>query len=436
MALVKYPNKINLDKYIVDSNETFYGLPSNVTYCKTCVMSNQKPNSDIEHENNPNRDKKTLGFHEDGRCDACHITEWKNNNTVDWEKRERELVDLCDKYRSRNSSYDCLVPGSGGKDSFYQAHILKYKYNMNPLTVTWSPHMYTEWGWKNFQSWINAGFNNYLMTPNTKVRRLLTRLSLENLLHPFQSFIIGQKSFAPKIASKFNIPLIFYGESDAEYGCGEMEKFNTPLRDMSFSTIKDKKDLFFGGVHYSSLVNDFGLTDADLSIYTPLHIDDIVKSQVQFHDLGYYLKWHPQSCYYYAVEHGGFIASPERTQGTYSKYNSIDDKMDDFHYYTTGIKFGIGRATYDASQEIRSDDITREEGVSLVNKFDHEYPDRFENDVFKYVSVNSHEYPIASKCFEQPIMNKEYFNLLCDNFRSPHLWKYDNNKWLLRNIIK
>ena len=128
--------------------------------------------------------------------------------------------------------------------------------------------------------------------------------------------------------------------------------------------------------------------------------------------------------------------SPERTQGTYSKYNSIDDKIDDFHYYTTGVKFGIGRATYDASQEIRSDDITREEGVSLVNKFDHEYPDRFENDVFNYVSVNSHEYPIASKCFEQPIMNKEYFNLLCDNFRSPHLWKYDNNKWMLRNIIK
>ena len=72
------------------------------------------------------------------------------------------------------------------------------------------------------------------------------------------------------------------------------------------------------------------------------------------HYLGYYLKWHPQSCYYYAVEHGGFQASPERTPGTYSKYNSIDDRIDDFHYYTTFIKFGIGRATYDAAQEIRS----------------------------------------------------------------------------------
>ena len=79
------------------------------------------------------------------------------------------------------------------------------------------------------------------------------------------------------------------------------------------------------------------------------------------HYLGYYIKWHPQECYYYAVEHGGFHASPERTAGTYSKYNSIDDRIDDFHYYTTFIKFGIGRATYDAAQEARNGDITRDE---------------------------------------------------------------------------
>ena len=71
------------------------------------------------------------------------------------------------------------------------------------------------------------------------------------------------------------------------------------------------------------------------------------------------MKWHPQSAFYFAVENGGFTASPERTIGTYSKYNSIDDKIDDFHYYTTFIKFGIGRATYDASQEVRSGDLER-----------------------------------------------------------------------------
>ena len=105
--------------------------------------------------------------------------------------------------------------------------------------------------------------------------------------------------------------------------------------------------------------------------------EKIVEKEVEVHYLGYYLKWHPQSCYYHSVEHGGFEASPERTPGTYSKYNSIDDRIDDFHYYTTFIKFGIGRATYDAAQEIRSQDIIREEGVALARRFDGEFPDRF-----------------------------------------------------------
>ena len=81
-------------------------------------------------------------------------------------------------------------------------------------------------------------------------------------------------------------------------------------------------------------------------------------------------------------------ASPERTPGTYSKYNSIDDRIDDFHYYTTFMKFGIGRATYDAAQEIRSGDITREEGVALVNRFDGEFPERFAEEIFAYLSIS------------------------------------------------
>ena len=160
------------------------------------------------------------------------------------------------------------------------------------------------------------------------------------------------------------------------------------------------------------------------------------KTSIDFRYLGYYLKWHPQSNYYYAAEHSDFKASPERTLGTYSKYNSIDDKIDDFFYYTMGIKFGIGRATTDASQEIRSGDINREEGVLLVNKFDHEFPERFSKEIYKYLSINKKEFPVASKVFEEPIFTKDYFLRLCDKFRSPHIWKYFNGQWKLRKQIK
>jgi tRNA(Ile)-lysidine synthase TilS/MesJ len=132
---------------------------------------------------------------------------------IDWQDRERKLRALCDRYRRDDGRYDCVVPGSGGKDSFYAAHQLKYAYGMHPLTVTWAPHIHTDWGWRNFQAWTRAGFDNYLMTPNPRLHRLLTRLAVENLFHPFQPFILGQKNFAPKMALLFDVPLVFYGEN-------------------------------------------------------------------------------------------------------------------------------------------------------------------------------------------------------------------------------
>ena len=131
-------------------------------------------------------------FDQNGVCDACNYA-FKKSNEINWMERENELIELCNKHRKYDGSYDCIVPGSGGKDSFYASHILKNKYKMNPLTVTWAPHIYTEWGWKNFQSWIHAGHDNYLMTPNGKIHRLLTRLATEILFHPFQPFMFGQK---------------------------------------------------------------------------------------------------------------------------------------------------------------------------------------------------------------------------------------------------
>ena len=151
------------------------------------------------------------------------------------------MLRLLDKYRSKNGSYDVVVPGRGGKDSAYTAHILKYKYGMNPLTVTWAPHLYTEIGWKNFQNWMHVGgLDNILFTPNGRLHKLLTKLAFTNLLHPFQPFIIGQKLIGPKIANKFDIKLVFYGENQAEYGNNIKDNFN-PEMSTDFFTNKNKK---------------------------------------------------------------------------------------------------------------------------------------------------------------------------------------------------
>jgi N-acetyl sugar amidotransferase len=384
-----------------------YGLPEEVKFCTRCVISNQRPNSTIEYLNKPDADKKTIHFDEEGVCDACRVAEDKAS--IEWSRREEELRDLCNRFRSESGSYDCVVPGSGGKDSFYAAHILKTQYDMHPFTVTWAPHLYTEWGWRNFKRWIDAGFDNCLVTPNGKVHRLLTRLALENLFHPFQPFMIGQKALAPKIAAQMGIPLVFYGENEAEYG-NPKEDSQTAKRHYAYYA-QHPKDIFIAGCSVEHLRSGYGLRACDLEPYLPVLPETVNRVGMEVHYLGYYLKWHPQSCYYYAVEHGGFECSPERTPGTYSKYNSIDDKIDDLHYWTTFQKFGIGRATYDAAQEIRSGDITREEGVSLVRKFDGEYPERFEREVFEYLSVDGF-----------PPVTRGRLDMLAEKFRPPHLW--------------
>jgi N-acetyl sugar amidotransferase len=394
----------------------FFGLPENVRFCKKCVMSNQRPTSTVEFKHTINTKKVTMNLDEHGVCDACRTAEMKES--IDWEFRENELIKLLDKYRKTDGSYDCIVPGSGGKDSAYQAHVLKYKYGMNPLTVTWPPILYTEYGYRNWKNWVDSGFDNIAFNRNGKVMKLLTKLSIENLLHPFQTFILGQKNLAPKIAALYGVNLIFYGENEAEYG-NPIADNTTSLRDKSYYSFKHLDDIYLGGVPVPELIHKHEVRLSDLMSFFPPTIEQLEKANIEVHYLGYYLKWTPQEVYYYAVENTGFKARPFRTQGTYSKYNSIDDKIDDLHYYTTFIKFGIGRATYDASQEIRNNHITREEGVALVNRFDGEFPDRYFDEIMDYIE-----------------MKGDHFHSLCDKFRSPHLWGKDkDDRWKLRHTV-
>lgn len=398
--------------------ETYYGLPAEVRFCKRCVMSNQRPSSYPEFKHTKDRKAPTLHIDEEGVCDACRHAEQKD--LIDWEQRERELVELCDRYRKNDGSYDCLVPGSGGKDSAYQAHVLKYKYGMHPLTVTWPPILYTDYGYENFKNWIEVGgFDNISFKPNGQVQKLLTRLSIQNLLHPFQTFILGQKNLGPKIAAKWGIELIFYGENEAEYG-NPLADNASSLRDKSYYTMEHLDDIYLGGVPIAELQSEHGVDMSDLMIYLPAPVDEIERSNVEVHYLGYYLKWTPQESYYYAVEHTGFKARPFRTEGTYSKYNSIDDKIDDLHYYTTYIKFGLGRATYDASQEVRSKHLTRKDAVALVKRFDGEHPQRYIGEVMEHIG-----------------MTVEEFGELCDKARSPHLWVQDTSgEWKLKHRVE
>ncbi len=395
----------------------FFNLPQEVKFCQNCVISNQRPSSIQEFFHDKNRTEANyINFSEDNICDACNFNEKKKS--IDWLDREKKLRNLLEKYRKNNGDYDCLVPGSGGKDSAYQAHILKYKYGMNPLTITWSPIMYTDYGYSNYKNWCEVGgFDNILFKPNGLVVKKLLKKSIENLLHPFQIFILGQKNYAPRLAKKFNINLIFYGENEAEYG-NPIAENSTSLRNKSYFSHRNNQKLMIAGEKIQDLMRDNSIRNSDIKNYLPMDESEINDFDLQIHYLGYYLKWTPQEVYYYATENTGFKSRPFRTQGTYSKYTSIDDKVDDLHWYTTFIKFGLGRASYEASQEIRNNHISRDEGKMLVKKFDGEFPELYFQEIMDFIS-----------------MKKEDFENICNNFRSPHLWKKLSGEWKLRHTV-
>ena len=401
------------------------GLPLDIQYCVKCNLSNQRPTSVNEYFHTSSTQHSTVEFDKDGICYGCNFVKKEFDQTINWDERERELIELCNKYRKNNGEYDCIVPGSGGKDSIFASHILKYKYKMNPLTVTWSPHMYTDIGKKNFESWLhNGGFDNFLYTPNPKVQRKITKEAVKNILHPFQPFIIGQKTFALKMAAKFNTPLIFYGEMGGKGGK------KTKLTDKSFNQTKNQKgfeidpllghefkDAYLGGKKIAEYLDE-GFNLNDFESYKPLDPEIIEKKNIEFYYLSYFLRWIPQENYYYSVKHVDFQSNQERTDGTHTKYVSLDDKIDGFFYYTSYIKFGIGRTMLESAEEIRHGHTTKEEGISLIEKFDGEYPTKYEQEFYNYID-----------------MKKDEFLEICDKFRPNHIWEKKSNRWVLKKQL-
>jgi N-acetyl sugar amidotransferase len=379
-------------------------LPKEVVFCRNCVVSNQRPRTQ---------------FNQEGICNACRWS-YEKDHIVDWDQREKELQELCDLHRSSDGSFDVVVPGSGGKDSGYVAHQLKERYGMHPLCVTWCPFEYTEVGWKNLERFVSSGFNNIMGQPDGQIHRNLSRIAFELVGDPMQPFALGQKAWAFHIASKFGVKLVMYGENgELEYGGSEKYK------NMPRETPEDWTEEYYKGVEVDSLVNvglELGyLKSSDISAktlqwYKPPPPEEILESGCEMHWYSYYHKWVPEENYYYTVNHTGLQPNPEgRSEGTYTKYISLDDKIDGFHWYMGYIKFGMGRASRDAQTDIRRHHITRDEGVALTRRYDGEFPGRHFQWFLDYIGVS-----------------EEYFWEVCNFYRAnSNVWDNVDGQWKL-----
>ena len=290
---------------------------------------------------------------------------------------------------------------------------------MTPLTVTWSPSIWTEQGRKNQSNLIKSGFDNVLISPNGEIHRLLTRLAFEKLGHPFQPFIFGQRSVGPKAALQHNARLVFYGENVAEYG-NPLEQNYNPRMDTSLFTSYNTHDneTMLAGHKIKHLKEKFNIISADLNAYHPPSHEQLERNGIEVHYMSYYRKWVPQDNYYYSVRNTFFEPASTRSTGSYSRYSGLDDKLEWLHYHLMHIKFYCGRAMHDAAQETRTGKIERTEAVALVNKYDAELPSEFIGDYLDYMGIS-----------------EDFFFAVLDNFRDPDLWIKRDTSWEKRYAL-
>lgn len=363
--------------------------PKSVQFCRRCVISNQRPR---------------ITFDADGVCSACRFAERKRMG-IDWNARANDLDDLLAQHR-RPAGWDVIVPGSGGKDSAAVAWRLKHEHRMNPLCVKWAPFLYTDIGLQNWQAFIQAGFDALVAWPSGTIHRKLARLCFEFLGDPFQPFAFGQLAYPMHMAVRHKIPLVMFGENgEAEYG-GDPSANDKPC--WSFD---DWDRVYLKGNSVDRVINigkSLGVISAEEfatlnEFYRLPERDELAKTE--FHWFSYYRRWHPQENFYTASENTGFTPNPDRSEGTYSKYASLDDKLDGLHYFMSYAKFGLGRCSSDAAHEIRDGDITREEGVALVHRYDGEFPKKHFDECCKYLGIDY-----------------DHFWRVVDRFMPPHLF--------------
>ena len=366
--------RIRKEAYSLD--EQAKTQPKETRFCVRCVVSNQRPR---------------ITFDREGVCSACRYAE-AQRNIIDWASRGEQLSRLLDIHR-RVEGYDVIVPCSGGKDSAMVAHRLKHEHGMTPLCVTWAPFAYTDIGWQNFQNFVHSGFDVITAFPNGIIHRKLARLCGEFLGDFWQAFAFGQLAYPMRMAARFGVRLVVGAENGEAFYSGDLSAADKPQ-----FAYADWDRVYLKGAGMARLVQigcDIGaLSDDDLrqiSEFYYMPSREQLKG-IEYHWLSYYRPHWPMDNFYEAVEHTGFTPNPERSEQTYTKFASIDDRLDPFHYRFAYLKFGIGRATADASQQIRAGDIMREEGLALVHRYDAEFPAK-EYDLFKqYLGLDDDHY--------------------------------------------
>lgn len=359
-------------------------------FCTKCVNISTRPR---------------ITFDERGVCNACQWDETKRTK-IDWKTRWRELEKICDRYRNKDSSnWDVIAACSGGKDGSHVAWKLKHELGMHPLCVTLLPPIQTEIGRQNLKNFKKSGFDHIAIEPNPKIYSRFALRGFKEEGQPKLPFVDGVTTVIIKIAMKFNIPFIMYGEEgESEYG-GAMTQSTRRRIDREYFV-----NYYFSGHDTTEYLDEF--TEEELIWWLLPNNEEMVKTDLFPTHWSQYEFWDPYEHYLSAKKNCGFQTLPTRSIGTYTNFAQLDDDLQDLHAYLMFLKFGFGRATSDTCIDIRRGAMDRKQGIALIRKYDGEYPEALVPQFLDYYGITQEE-----------------FDTLIDKFANKELLEKVNGRW-------
>lgn len=369
-----------------------------IKYCINCFLPSTKPD---------------LFFDQSGKCSAC--ISYETRTEIDWNLRGKEFIEILEKARKMsNSSWDCIVPVSGGKDSTAQV-IKVLNLGAKPLCVTSSTCDLTQIGRSNIENIKNLGVDLIEVSPNPNIRRKLNRIALEEVGDISWPEHVGIFTIPVIIAEKFGINLIIWGEnSQNEYG-GPLSSQNNKFLDRNW--LEEFGGLL--GLRVADFLSAYKLNESDLAPYTYPSREKLERLGVQSIFLGYFFPWDGIANYLLSTAYG-FSNYGGVIEGSSVSYENLDNYQHGVHDYFKFLKFGFGRATDLVSIHMRRGLISRQEGLEIIKKMDGKYPSSYlGKDLVDILS------PLN--------LSLESFNLICEKFTNRSLFKVNESGDLIRD---
>ena len=343
--------------------------PHSIFWCSNCLNMSTRPR---------------ITFDNLGRCNACQWSEEKKS--LNWGKRIDQLEKILQDHRSNDGSHDCVVPVSSGKDGSYVAYQLKHVFGMNPLTVTVNPALSLNLGNKNLENFISSGFTNLKMSLNPFVLKEVNKVGFIEWGFPYYGWLLGIMTVPVRLALNLGINLIFYGEDgEIEYG-GSIETKQLPFYDIEYM----RRVYFEGG--QDQILKLAQITNSDRFWFQFPNYKSNIMSELKLLHWSYFEDWNPYRNYLHAKKFAGLEESTTTNEGTFTNFAQNDQALYALHTYLMYLKFGFGRATQDVGIEIRRGAMSREQGINLVNLYDGQYPENFENLYLDYYEMTKLEF--------------------------------------------